>query len=108
MTLNPFAFGALALDAAFADRERELAELARDMRNGQDVVVVAPRRYGKSSLVLRAIEEVVGGGMLVAYCDLMKTPTKERFAASLAKTIVDDLDSPAGQVLDRAASLFRG
>ncbi len=108
MTLNPFAFGALALDAAFADRERELAELARDMRNGQDVVLVAPRRYGKSSLVLRAIEEVVTGGVLVGYCDLMRTPTKERFAASLAKTIVDDLDSPVGQVLDRAVALFRG
>jgi AAA+ ATPase superfamily predicted ATPase len=108
MTVNPFAFGALALDAAFADRERELAELARDMRNGQDVVLVAPRRYGKSSLVLRAIEEVVTGGVLVGYCDLMRTPTKERFAASLAKTIVDDLDSPVGQVLDRAVALFRG
>src|SRR5689334_12033688 len=108
MHVNPFAFGALALDAAFADRERQLAELVRDMRNGQDVVVVAPRRYGKSSLVLRAIQTVVADDVLVAYCDLMKTPTKERFAASLAKTIVDDLDSPAGQVLDRAAALFRG
>ena len=108
MTTNPFAFGALALDAAFADRERELAELVRDMRNGQDVVLVAPRRYGKSSLVLRAIEGVVADGVLVAYCDLMRTPTKERFAAALAKTIVDDLDSPVGQVLDRAAALFRG
>jgi uncharacterized protein len=108
MITNPFAFGALALDAAFADRERELAELVRDMRNGQDVVVVAPRRYGKSSLVLRAIEQVVADGVLVAYCDLMKTPTKGRLTASLAKTIVDDLDSPVGQALDRAAALFRG
>ena len=108
MALNPFAFGALALDAAFADRERELAELTRDMRNGQDVLLVAPRRYGKSSLVLRAIEAVVAEDMLVAYCDLMRTPTKERFAGALAKTIVDDLDSPVGQVLDRAAALFRG
>jgi len=108
MNTNPFAFGALALDRAFADRARELADLTRDMRNGQDVVVIAPRRYGKSSLVLRAIEEVVAAGVIVAYCDLMKTPTKERFAASLAKAIVDDLDSPVGQVLERAAALFRG
>ena len=108
MATNPFAFGALALDTAFADRERELAELVRDMRNGQDVVLVAPRRYGKSSLVLRAIETVVAEDVLVAYCDLMKTPTKERFAAVLAKTTPDDLDSSAGQALDRAAALFRG
>jgi AAA+ ATPase superfamily predicted ATPase len=107
-TDNPFAFGALALDRMFADRERELAELTRDMFNGQDVVLVAPRRYGKSSLVLRAIQEVAAEGVLVAYCDLMRTPTKERFAASLASTIVENLDSPVGQLLDRAAALFRG
>jgi AAA+ ATPase superfamily predicted ATPase len=105
---NPFAFGALALDRMFANRERELAELTRDMRNGQDVVLVAPRRYGKSSLVLRAIQEVSGEGVLVAYCDLMRTPTKERFAAALASTILENLDTPVGQLLDRAAALFRG
>ena len=57
MHTNPFTFGGLALDAAFTDREAELEELAADMRNGQDVVLYAPRRYGKSSLVLRAAQE---------------------------------------------------
>src|SRR6185503_1651611 len=38
----------------------------------------------------------------------MKAPTKERFAAALARTIVDDLTSPTGQVLERASALFRG
>jgi hypothetical protein len=47
--VNPFQFGALALDEAFTDREAEIAELRADVRNGQDVVVFAPRRYGKSS-----------------------------------------------------------
>ena len=106
-TANPFTFGALALDDAFVDRERELAELAADLGSGQDVVVLAPRRFGKSSLALRAIQNVQREGILVAYCDLMRTPTKERFAAALAKTILDDLSSPAGQLLERAAALIR-
>ena len=38
----------------------------------------------------------------------MRTPTKERFAAALAKTIHDDLASPVDQARDRAAGLFRG
>ena len=45
--LNPFTFGDLALDQAFTDREQELRELTADMRNGQNVLVYAPRRYGK-------------------------------------------------------------
>ncbi|HXV57811.1 MAG TPA: ATP-binding protein [Gaiellaceae bacterium] len=105
---NPFTFGALALDRAFTDRDAEVRELLSDMRNGQDVLVYAPRRYGKSSLVLRAAQRAIRDGILVAYVDLMRTPTKERFAAALARTIYSDLESAAGQALEKAASLFRG
>jgi hypothetical protein len=105
---NPFTFGDLALDEAFTDREDEVRELRSDMLNGQNVLVYAPRRYGKSSLVLRAAQEALKRKALIAYCDLMKTPTKERFAAALAKTIYSDIASPVEQVFERAADLFRG
>ena len=51
---EPVHLGALALDEAFTDRETEVRELVADIENGQDVVLYAPRRFGKSSLVLRA------------------------------------------------------
>ena len=105
---NPFTFGALALDEAFTDRERELKELLADIENGQDVVLYAPRRFGKSSLVVRAMQKATARDVLVGYCDLMKTTTKERFAAALARTIYNDIESPGEQVLERAANLFRG
>jgi uncharacterized protein len=104
---NPFTFGDLALDEAFTDREDEIRELVSDMRNGQNVLVYAPRRYGKSSLVLRAAQEAMRRKTLVGYCDLMMTPTKERLAATLAKTIYSDIASPVGQAFERAAELFR-
>ena len=105
---NPFTYGALALDDAFTNRETELRELVADMENGQDVVLYAPRRYGKSSLVIRASQRALERRVLVGYCDLMRTTTKERFAAALAKTIYADLESPGEQVVERAARLFRG
>ncbi|HXV33727.1 MAG TPA: ATP-binding protein [Gaiellaceae bacterium] len=105
---NPFTFGALALDEAFTDRDAELRELSRDLRNGQDVLVYAPRRFGKSSLVLRAAQRAIRNGVLVGYCDVMRTPTKERLAAALAKTIYSDLETAAGQAIERATRLFRG
>ena len=64
---NPFTFGDLALDEAFTDREEEIRELVSDMRNGQNVLVYAPRRYGKSSLVLRAAQEAMRRKTLVGY-----------------------------------------
>jgi uncharacterized protein len=71
------------------------------------VLVYAPRRYGKSSLVLAAARQAVADGVLVGYCDLLRITTKERFAATLAKTIHRDIDSATGEILERAAALFR-
>ena len=91
---NPFRYGALALDEAFTDREAEIAELRDDVRNGQDVVVFAPRRYGKSSLVWRASQELLREKVLVASVDLMTTPTPAKLAEKLARAIHDDIASP--------------
>jgi hypothetical protein len=90
---NPFRYGALALDEVFTDRQAEIRELETDIRNGQDVVLLAPRRYGKSSLVWRVAQRLVRRRMLVAQIDLMTTPTKERLAEKLAATIYEDVAS---------------
>src|SRR5919106_758633 len=107
-SLNPFRFGALALDDAFADRDREVADLVTDVRNGQDVVIFAPRRYGKSSLVWRASQELVSAGVLIASVDLMTTPTKSRLAEKLAASIYENVASSLERVRERALAPFRG
>ena len=99
---NPFTYGEAVADDAFTDRAPELAELEADMRNGQNVVVIAPRRYGKSSLVRAALGRLGGEGVLVVEVDLMTTPTKERFAAKLAKSIHDDLATAVFRARERA------
>ena len=105
---NPFRFGALALDDAFADRDAEVAELASDIRNGQDVVVFAPRRWGKSSLVWRAAGRLAAERVMVAQVDLMTTPSKESLAAALAGSIYENIASPLERARERALAPFRG
>src|SRR5581483_2451303 len=75
--------------------------LTSDMVNGQNVAIIAPRRFGKSSLVKRAAQELLREKVLVAEVDLMKTPTKEKLAAKLSKTIHDDIASPLFNVKER-------
>jgi AAA+ ATPase superfamily predicted ATPase len=71
------------------------------MWNGQNVALIAPRRYGKSSLVKAALSELLAEGVLVVEVDLMTTPTKERFAAKLAKSIHDDVASAVFKAKER-------
>jgi uncharacterized protein len=107
LATNPFRYGDLALDEAFADREEELRELVADLRSGQNVVLSAPRRYGKTSLVWRALQELTREGMLVAQVDLMQTPTKERLAERLARSIHDDMATVLFRAKERLG-VFRG
>jgi len=104
---NPFRFGPLALDEAFTDRAEEIRRLSADISNGQDAVVFAPRRYGKSSLIWRVAQEVVSRGLLVAQVDLMRAPTKERLAAKLAKTIHEEISTPLFRAKERL-KIFAG
>jgi hypothetical protein len=104
---NPFSFGALALDDAFTDRQAEIKELVADARNGQDVVIYAPRRYGKTSLVWRVAQQLVRRGALVAHVDLMTTPTRAKLAEKLARTIHEDVASRLFRAKERL-SVFSG
>src|SRR3954470_20020459 len=88
---NPFTYGDLVADESFTDRQIELKQLKSDILNGQNVAVIAPRRYGKSSLVTAALSQLLGEGVLVVEVDLMATPTKERLAGKLASAIDQDI-----------------
>src|SRR3954452_2603103 len=105
---NPFRFGALARDEAFTNRDHEVAELVADARNGQDVVIFAPRRFGKTSLVDRVQQRLVRDKVLVGQVNLMRAPTKEKLAEKLAGVIHDDIAGPLTRAKDFAARTFRG
>src|SRR5260370_42157324 len=63
---NPFVYGSpiAATDAgAFADRAEELAILEGALGSGGNVILLAPRRYGKTSLLNIAVGRAVAGGV---------------------------------------------
>lgn len=78
-----------------------------DIRNGQNIVIISPRRYGKTSLVMEAIHRLRREHVLVAYLDLFRAPTKDRFADLLAAAIYDGLVNPVERVWQNAVELFQ-
>jgi len=61
---NPFIYGEIVPSDAFADREIELDRLVADLSAAQKVFLISPRRYGKSSLVHRALNVLSRHGAL--------------------------------------------
>lgn len=105
---NPFGFGDVAVGALFTDRAAEIAELGEDVRSGQNVLVLAPRRFGKTSLLAAVTERLRADGVLVAYADLLRATSKARFAEVLARALYAGLESGTGRGVHRAVEFFRG
>jgi hypothetical protein len=61
---NPFVYGEVVPAAAFVDRHDELRRLTADLGSGQKVFLISPRRYGKSSLIRRALAALDRRGAL--------------------------------------------
>jgi hypothetical protein len=61
---NPFVYGEVVPAAAFVDRHQELRRLTADLDAAQKVFLISPRRYGKSSLIRRALAALDRRGAL--------------------------------------------
>jgi len=67
---NPFKYGKIVSGNDFADREKETKQLVEDLKSGQNVLLYSPRRYGKTSLILRALDLLKQSDVLTSYIDL--------------------------------------
>jgi hypothetical protein len=104
---NPFRFGDVATGEHFTNRQTETTELVSDLRSGQSVLVISPRRYGKTSLITAVIDKIRKQQVLVAYVDLLRTTTKERFASQLAAALYAGLTPAVERAVHRGGELFQ-
>ena len=56
--MNPFRFGNVVTGEYFTNRKSEIKEVISEIKSGQHIVLMSPRRYGKSSLVNEAMKAV--------------------------------------------------
>jgi hypothetical protein len=81
-------YGEVVPQAAFVDREVELDRLTRDLLAGQKVFLISPRRYGKSSLVRRALAEAERGGALTVDVTVSSYSSYVAFLEGYAQALV--------------------
>jgi len=86
---NPFVSGSPVRGDQFGDRGAETDFLARRMRRGQNVFVMSPRRFGKTSLLLRASEETRRTGGRVAMANLFYCASRREVAEQLTRSVID-------------------
>lgn len=80
MVSNPFKFGKEVSGDQFYDRKDDFATLYRKLSGGScNVVMYAPRRYGKTSLVKKVLSRLEDEGVPTLAVDLNKAANIEKF-----------------------------
>jgi hypothetical protein len=85
---NPFVYGEVVPAAAFVGREDELRRLTDDLASGQKVFLISPRRYGKSSLVRRALDALDRQGALTVEVTVSSYSSYLAFLEGYARAIL--------------------
>ncbi|MGC9471729.1 MAG: AAA family ATPase [Bacteroidales bacterium] len=81
---NPFRFGTVVDGIYFTDREKEIKQIGSYLRGANHLIIISPRRFGKTSLIKKILGET---GSRYIYLDLQLVVSEEDFASQLLKRI---------------------
>jgi hypothetical protein len=85
---NPFLFGTATQKEWFIDREEDSTRLIANFRNGINTVLISPRRWGKTSLVLKVSDTLKTTEVKVVLIDIFACKTEEDFYKIFATQII--------------------
>ena len=77
---NPFKFGTIVEGDFFTDRVEEVAYIKQFINSANHLILISPRRFGKSSVVLKAVKQ---SGRKYIYLNLQKVMSVQDLAAKL-------------------------
>jgi hypothetical protein len=94
---NPFKYGTVVSGKDFADRQGELKELRVRLKEPVRIFLMAPRRYGKTSLIENVLNALQKEAILIAYVDLYWAASAHDFLELYASKVIRGSKSIARQ-----------
>lgn len=91
---SPFVYEEPVGRADLIDREREAALLLDRLLDGRNSRLEAPRRYGKTSLLLKVLDDCGDAGIVPVYVNFLGVLTTADIAERIERAYREQLDSP--------------
>lgn len=103
MMNNPFITTGKIPAELFCDRKEESRRLLQSLTNGANVVLMAPRRVGKTQLMYYCFDKnAINDNCITFFLDILKTSTLQEFTYELGKAVFNTLAS-RGQKMQKLA-----
>jgi len=104
---NPFITGGYASPAYFCDRVQESKEIIRTLTNGNNMVIISPRRMGKTGLIEHCFhQKELVSNYHTFFVDIYATSSLREFAFKLGKEIFDTLKPKGKHFVDNFFSVI--
>ncbi len=106
---TPFVYGKVATGNYFTDREEEIKLLKQNFLFGTNTILISPRRWGKSSLVKKAADEIMAKekSIRIVQLDLFNLRTEEEFYKSLSEKLLISVSSKVDEVIANAQKFMK-
>ncbi len=107
---NPFLFGKIVTGEHFCNREKEKHLLEENLRGGQSVVVISPRRMGKSSLLSVVSARLESLGMVCGCIDFFGLKSASKIVSETVRVcaeIISGQESDLKRFLAIIADTFK-
>ena len=88
---NPFVVKGGIDPQYFCDRERETERIIKSIMNGNNMVLISPRRMGKTGLIHHCFEQREFKECYSFFIDILHTSSLREFTFMLGKEIIDKL-----------------
>lgn len=93
MQVQPFKFGVATSDEYFTDRVEETKRLVSNFENNINTILISPRRWGKTSLVKKAISKIDSEAIKVVFLDIFACRTEGEFCNMFATAVLKQTSS---------------
>lgn len=98
---NPFYFGNEVYGDDFCNRIKELQELENDSLSGQNMLLYAPRRFGKTSLLKKLEQKLKSNKQYkFIYIDLFSVSSVDEFIQKYFNLIVKTFEEDSSKVIN--------
>lgn len=95
-----FVYGMSVGGNNFTDRIEETKRIKLDFENGVNVILISPRRMGKTSLIKKVISEIDNPMLKIVYMDIYDCRSEYDFYNRFAETIMKSTGNHLEQVME--------
>ena len=85
-----------------------MLRIKQTLAGGNNITLYAPRRYGKSSLVNKALKELEEEGFTTVYLDIMSVYSRDTFIKNYTRAIVDKQKASLAKTTKKIARFISG